>query len=59
MLSRLVGGFVTIMIGVSLLPEFANPTELIGWTVTEEPKQLRQTYLDFVHERLEVEKLLK
>ena len=61
MLSKLISGFIVIMVGISLLPEFANPSnELISWTIDKEPqKPHRQTYLEYVQERLEVERLMK
>ena len=35
MIGRIIGGFITIMVGVSLLPEFEKGLDLIGWTVNE------------------------
>jgi hypothetical protein len=58
MLNKLIGGFVVIMVGVSLLPEFAKPNSLIGWTIDKEDKPKRQTYEEYVRERLEVERLM-
>ena len=55
-----MGGFVTVLIGCVVLPEFAKPCNLIGWTIDREPgKPHRQTYLEYVQERLEVERLMK
>ena len=50
-----------LSIGTVLLPIFANPTsDLIGWTIDNEEKKVhKQTYLEYVQERLAVEKLLK
>jgi len=60
MLSKIISGFVVIMVGTSLLPELAKPNNLIGWTIDKEPeKPHRQTYLEYVKERLEVERLMK
>jgi len=63
MLSKIISGFVVIMVGTSLLPEFANKSNgLIGWTIDKEPEKQephRQTYLEYVKERLEVERLMR
>lgn len=64
MLDKIVGGLITIMVGVTLLPEISNllysGNDLVGWTIQETPKEIlhRQTYLEYVKERLEVEKLM-
>jgi len=60
MIGRIMSGFIVILVGCVLLPEFAKPTNLIGWTIDREPgKPLRQTYLEYVKERLEVERLMR
>ncbi len=60
MLSKLIGGFIAVMVGVSLLPEFSKPVNLMGWTIEERHnlKPHKQTYEEYVRERLEVERLM-
>ncbi len=75
MLNRIIAGIVVILIGTTLLPALADDKsfnkglirglwfricELIGWTVTDKPKKKRrQSYLQYVRERKEVERLMK
>jgi len=60
MIGKLIGGFIVILVGTSLLPEFHKGLDLIGWTVDKEPeKERKQTYLEYVKERREVERLMK
>ena len=51
-----------MLIGLTIMPEFpkliGEPIKLIGWEVTDKPRR-RQTYLEYVRERLAVEKLMK
>jgi hypothetical protein len=61
MIQKLIGGAVVILVGTSLLPEVAR--QVRGYpTIFEKipnPKPHKQTYLEYVKERLEVEKLMK
>ncbi len=60
MIQQIINIMITILIGPTLLFELFESTELIGWTLDEleKPKQHRQTYLEYVKERLEVERLM-
>ena len=56
MIGRIINEMIVILIGCTLLSEI----ELCGWTATEESKEPhRQTYLEYVKERLEVERLMR
>lgn len=57
-MNNLVGGFVAVLVGVSLLPEVSG---LVQWRMEEniETKTHKQTYIEYVRERLEVERLLR
>jgi len=58
MLEKLIGGFITILVGITVLNEMAKPNELIGWQLYNKTPA-RQTYLEYVKERLEVERLMR
>lgn len=59
---KIMGGLVAILVGVSLLPEVTKQMSK-GYSFT--PKENithdnhRQTYLEYVKERLEFERLMK
>ena len=63
-LGKIITNFMGIYVGTTILREMASPfnrgMDLIGWTVqdTEENNQ-RQTYLEYVQERLKVERLMR
>lgn len=59
MVNRLITGFITILVGTSLLP-FYSGMDLYGYTF-EEKKQVpyRQTYKEYVQERLEIERMMR
>lgn len=65
MIGRIITGIITIMIGVTLVSEishFNNGLNLVGWTLDdskEKDKPHKQTYLEYVKERLEVERLMR
>lgn len=67
MIAKIVNGFMTILVGSTLIQEIAKAVEnpfyqgngLIGWTVDKEEKPKRQTYKEYVQERLEVEKMMR
>ena len=63
MIQKLMGGFIVILVGMSLLPEVARqvrdyPTIFEKSSQPKPPVSHRQTYLEYVKERLEVEKLI-
>lgn len=55
MISKIVSGMIVIFVGVSLLPEFANGRYYIS---KPEEKPHRQTYEEYVRERLSVERMM-
>jgi len=57
MINKLLGGLVTIMVGMFLLPEIARRVR--NYPVIFERTTHRQTYLEYIQERLEVERLLQ
>ena len=65
MLSKIISMIVMICIGVTLLPEIVNQIEHSAYHYkTEEKSELslqshKQTYLEYVKERLEVERLMR
>jgi hypothetical protein len=62
MFQKLIGGFVVILVGVSVLNEissnikYVTPLKIIK---TKENKNYRQTYEEYVRERLRVEKMVR
>ena len=59
MIAKLIGGLVTLIIGITLLPEISNQMpKLIGWQIESKEKPHRQTYLEYVNERLEAQRLI-
>jgi len=61
MMQKLMGGAITILVGISLLPEVAK--QVRGYPIffektTHPSTPHRQTYLEYVKERLKVEKLM-
>ena len=62
MIGRFIGGFITILVGVTLLDEVSKElysgTNLIGWTVDGESYH-RQTYKEYVEERLAIEREMR
>jgi hypothetical protein len=58
MIGRIVAGFVVIMVGVALLPEFSNMVKSPCHYEPEkkEDKPHRQTYLEYFRERRMIEK---
>jgi hypothetical protein len=59
MLNKIISGMIMISIGTVLLPEIMNQVGHSAYYYKEEEKPHKQTYLDFVKERLEVERLMK
>jgi hypothetical protein len=59
MIQKLIGGTVVILIGTSLLPEVARASTFVPKNPNPKPEPHKQTYLEYVKERLEVEKLMK
>ena len=61
MIKSIIVFFCILFVGCSVLSEMSNINPgLIGWTVeNQEHLNKKQTYLDYVQERLEVERLLK
>ena len=57
MIKNLTAMCVTILVGVSLLPETARRVR--NYPVIFERTTHRQTYLEYIQERLEVERLLQ
>jgi len=57
MIKNLTAMCVTILVGVSLLPEIARRVR--NYPVIFERTTHRQTYLEYIQERLEVERLLQ
>ena len=61
MIQKLIGGAIVVLVGVALLPEVAR--QVRGYpTIFEKKEKIpphKQTYLEYVKERLEVEKLMK
>ena len=57
MMARLVGGLVTLVVGCSLLPEVSK---LISTSISLPiEKKHKQTYAEYVQERLEIEERMK
>ena len=64
MLNKIIAFFISLYVGSLVLSEIANPyysgEGLIGWTVEEqEQPSHRQTYAEYVDERLQVERMLR
>ena len=60
MINKIISGFIVIMVGVSLIPEINKGINLIGWTENKKPeKPHRQTYEEYVKERLAVERMFR
>lgn len=64
MIGKIVGGLVTILIGTTLLRDIADTTLYTGthlpeWTIDETETPHRQTYKEYVEERLAVERMMK
>lgn len=57
MIGRIISGFIVILVGTTLLFEFAKPCQLIGVTFEEKPH--RQTYEEYVQERLRIERMMR
>lgn len=60
MINKIIGGFVVLMVGCSLLPEVSRQISngCINYEVKKE-KSNKQTYLQYVQERLNVEKEMR
>ena len=60
MIGRLICGFTTIIVGTALLPQVASAVRERSSVIEfKEEKPQRQTYEDYVQERLRVERMLK
>lgn len=66
MLEKLIAGFIVIFVGVSLLPEISKQVSHCNYDYRQSndekeifQRQTQQTYLDYVKERLEVERLMR
>ena len=62
MIKKLINAGIVLLVGTTLLPAFAEGNRLIGWTCDEENithTSHKQTYKEYVEERLEVERLLR
>jgi len=57
MINKLTSGFICILVGTTLLPEIGHHIRFSG--VEQKQEYHRQTYLEYVEERLAVEKKLK
>ncbi len=64
MITKLIGGFIVLTIGFSLLPAVANEIKKpknkeIEIPIKEKNSPSRQTYEEYVKERLRVEMMMK
>jgi hypothetical protein len=64
MIEKIITGFITILTGATLISTLRQEQELIGWTIakdnqTTQTNSQRQTYLEYVQERKEVERLMR
>jgi hypothetical protein len=61
MIQKMINGFIVILIGSYLMPEVARQVKYCNTEsiIQIEEKPHRQTYLEYVKERLEIEKLMK
>lgn len=62
MIQKLIGGAIVILVGTALLPEVARQVRNSPVIFEKPLKPLpphRQTYLEYVKERKEVERLMK
>jgi hypothetical protein len=58
MISKIIRTFIVICVGVSLLPLYTG-NGLIGFSLKENKKETKQTYEEYVRERLNVERMMK
>jgi len=62
MISKIISGFIVICVGVSLLPEVKkclyNGSNLMGRECNTQ-KHTKQSYEEYVRERLNVERMMK
>lgn len=63
MLNKIISAIVMIGVGVTLLPEIVNQVGNSAYYYKEEEEKIekthKQTYLEYVKERLEVERLMR
>jgi hypothetical protein len=63
MISKMMGGFIVILVGISLIPTVAQQVKMggggMGLVVKDKRVEHKQTYEEYVRERLIVEKLMK
>ena len=60
MITKIISSFIVILVGVTLLSEmttFYNGLDIVGATFEEKPH--KQTYEEFVQERLNVERMMR